>query len=54
MVDVGAYEVYYASLQGTWFRDANGNGVRDMGEVGVTGETVFLDRTAMAGWTPGN
>ena len=31
VVDIGAYEVYYASLQGTWYRDTNGNAVRDDG-----------------------
>src|SRR5262249_44126507 len=32
-----------SSIQGTIYNDANANGVKDVGEAGVAGWTVFLD-----------
>ncbi len=42
-VDIGAVEVYYATLSGRRFHDLNNNGVYDAGEPGLSGLRIFLD-----------
>lgn len=42
-VDVGAHERNLVDIQGTKFLDANSNGIRDEGEPGLGGWTIYLD-----------
>jgi Ca2+-binding RTX toxin-like protein/6-phosphogluconolactonase (cycloisomerase 2 family) len=41
--DIGAVERYFVELSGTKFQDSNANRVRDAGEAGLAGWTMFLD-----------
>ena len=43
VIDIGAFERYHAGVEGVVFRDLNGNGVRDTGDVGLAGVTMYLD-----------
>ncbi|MDA1049213.1 MAG: S8 family serine peptidase [Planctomycetota bacterium] len=43
LVDIGAFERFYVEIQGLKFHDANGNGLRDGGEPGLAGWTIYLD-----------
>lgn len=42
-VDIGAIELFFGSASGIVFDDLNGNGIRDMGEPGISGVNVFHD-----------
>ena len=42
-IDVGAFERFYVEIEGTKFHDANGNGLRDEGDVGLAGWEIFID-----------
>ena len=53
-VDVGAVEVQpVARISGAVFDDANGNGVRDAGEGGLSGWRVYLDANTDGLFEPG-
>jgi len=52
-VDIGAVE-FQASIFGTVFNDANGNGKQDSGESGIAGVTVFIDLTNAGVFKPGD
>jgi hypothetical protein len=41
--DIGALEVFLTSVAGRKFDDANGNGVQEMLEMGLSGVTVYAD-----------
>jgi len=41
--DAGAVERYFIELSGVRYRDNNGNGVRDEGEIGESGITIYVD-----------
>ncbi|MCA9221031.1 MAG: VCBS repeat-containing protein, partial [Planctomycetales bacterium] len=43
LIDIGAFERFYVEIQGLKFHDANGNGLRDVGEPGLSGWTIYLD-----------
>jgi SdrD B-like domain len=43
IVDIGAVEYGVATIAGTVFNDANGNGKRDGGEAGLSGWVVYID-----------
>ncbi len=45
-VDIGAVERYFGEASGVAFNDADQDGVRDAGESGIEGFTVFLDLDA--------
>ena len=51
-LDIG-YVPNAASLSGTVFADANGNGTQDAGEAGIAGTTVYLDLNSDGTYTPG-
>ncbi|MCY2990990.1 MAG: S8 family serine peptidase, partial [Planctomycetota bacterium] len=42
-IDIGAFERNYVEIHGVKYHDANGNGVRDLGEPGLAGWTMYLD-----------
>lgn len=42
-VDIGADELQFASVSGTVFNDLNGDGIRETGEPGLAGVTVYAD-----------
>jgi hypothetical protein len=42
-VDIGAVELQHASISGTVFSDTNGDGIRESGEAGLAGVTVYAD-----------
>jgi len=52
-IDIGATE-FQASIFGTVFDDANGNGKQDTGESGVPGVTVFIDTTNSGAFKSGD
>ncbi|MEX2168320.1 MAG: S8 family serine peptidase [Pirellulales bacterium] len=41
--DIGAVEMYHASISGRKFQDQNQNGIQDVGEPGIAGWTMYLD-----------
>ena len=43
LIDIGAFERNYVEIHGVKFHDANGSGVRDPGEPGLAGWTMYLD-----------
>ncbi len=43
VIDIGAYELQPAEIHGQSWNDRNSNGVKDPGEQGLAGWTIFLD-----------
>ncbi len=53
VADIGAYEVFHTTVSGTLFDDTNGDGTRQMGEPGLVGERVYVDRNNNGKFDPG-
>ena len=51
-VDIGADELQYGVVSGTVFNDLNGDGIRQSGEPGLAGVTVYADLSIDGGFEP--
>jgi hypothetical protein len=47
-------QVIAGAIDGTVFHDSNADGVQDSGELGLAGQTVYIDLNGSGAWQPGD